>query len=273
VRTLTAEDFKHYEERGYIHLGKVATDAQLVELKDRMDDMMLGRLVLEGRFFQRDSSSGEYKDVDAKDVNYSGPTLAYRKVKDLEYDEAYLKLIQNPVFRQLSETLIGPASTCMRAMLMNKPANSKVLLPYHQDISDGWNMSRPPVFTIWMALDPATKANGCMEIVPGSHKAGRIGTGHIVTPEDEAKHAPAGSSKFMELAPGEAFVFHNGTLHRSGANATDQPRRGFTLCLLHPDTKNMKSGKTYPLVFGPGALTPESVRGLKAVPSHVYDKK
>ncbi len=270
-KTLTAADFKAFDEQGYLGLGRLLDAEALGLLRGRMEDLMLGRIVYEGMFFQRDAESGRYGDVDPKDTRYSGPSLNYRKVKDLEYDDLFLTYLQNPVFRQLAERYIGPAASCMRAMLMNKPAGSATLLPYHQDVSLKWHMSKAPVMTLWTALDDATVKSGCVEIVPGSHKHGAIGDGHILSAADEARVAPPGSSLMMELRAGEAFVFHNALLHRSGANTADHPRRAFTVCFLEPDTRHEKTGRAFPLVFGPGALTPEAVAKERRVPSHTYD--
>ena len=157
------------------------------------------------------------------------------------------------------------------SMVMNKPAQGGTILPYHQDVSAKWEMTTPPMFTIWTALDEATRANGCLEIVPRSHHHGKIGVGHMITAEEEVRYAPPGSSMFVELKAGESVVFHNATLHRSGINTTDKPRRAFTVCLMNGATRHTKTGKCYPIVFGRDALTPQQVKALTRIPSHVYE--
>lgn len=268
--SITPEQSRCFEEEGYVLLGRVVTDSQLEGLRARIDDIMLGRIRYEGMFFQRDTSTGKYEDVDESST-YAEPSLNYRKVKDLEYDELFLAFMQNDTFRELGTTYIGTHVACMRAMVMNKPARGGTILPYHQDISSKWEMTKPPVLTIWTALDDATKANGCLEIVPGSHKHGQIGVGHMITPEEEARYAPPGSSIFVELKAGESIAFYNATLHRSGVNTTDTHRRAFAVCLMDGATKHSRTGRSYPIIFGPQALTPEHVKRLTRIPPHVYD--
>jgi phytanoyl-CoA hydroxylase len=111
----------------------------------------------------------------------------------------------------------------------------------------------------------------CLEIVPRSHLYGQIGSGHAITAEEQAEYARPGSSLLLELKVGEGVVFHNALLHRSGLNATDEPRRAFTLCLMHGSTRHARTGRDYPLIFGPGALTVEGVRGFDRIPRHVYE--
>ena len=56
----------------------------------------------------------------------------------------------------------------MRAMFMNKPARRGAVLPWHQDRWTG--LDPDPLVTIWTALDPCTIDNGCMRIIPASHR-------------------------------------------------------------------------------------------------------
>lgn len=266
---VTKEQFESYEKLGYAIFKNYVSPETVEALTQRIDDIMMGKVRYEGMFFQQDAAMmGEQAQGD---TSFAGPSRNYRKIKDLEYDDVYLAFIQNDTFRAFAEKYIGPNVASMRAMAMNKPAGTPTLLPYHQDISEKWEMTIPPVFTIWTALDKATVANGCLEIVPKSHLHGKIGTGHTITAEEEAKYAPKGSSIFVELDPGESIIFHNAVLHRSGANLTKNPRRAFTLCLMDAAARHKKTGKPYPQIFGEGALTVEGVRGTKKIPAHVYE--
>lgn len=268
---LTPDHFRSYEELGYCILKGYAPPRQVADMKQRIDDIMMGRIVYEGMFFQEDPGMMDQKPDAKKDLTFHGASINYRKIKDLEYDDVFLAFMQNDLFRAMAERYIGKNVASMRAMVFNKPPGSTALLPYHQDISEKWEMTIPPVFTIWTAIDEATQANGCLEIVPKSHLHGKIGTGHTITHEEEATYAPPGSSIFVELKPGESIIFHNGVLHRSGGNLTDKPRRALTLCLMDAAARHKKTGKPYPIIFGEGALTVDGVKGLKKIPAHVYE--
>lgn len=268
---ITDAHFQSYEEFGYCIFKDYVSPAQVEAMRQRIDDIMMGKIVYEGMFFQKDPATMDMNAAGKKDLTFDGASINYRKIKDLEYDDVFLAFMQNDVFRAMAEKYIGKNVSSMRAMVMNKPPHTTSLLPYHQDISEKWEMTIPPVFTIWTAIDAATMSNGCLEIVPKSHKHGVIGIGHIITSEEEAQYAAPGSSIFVELKPSESILFHNGVLHRSGANKTDKPRRALTLCLLDAETHHKKTGKPYPVIFGEGALTVEEVKGLKKIPAHVYE--
>ena len=95
-----------------------------------------------------------------------------------------------------------------------------------------WSLDRDPLCFVWLALSEATAENGAVEVVRGSHKLGILTQrGHTLTPEHVAKYVDgceAGDRVQVVLKPGQAFLCHNWTVHRSGVNATLTARRGFS---------------------------------------------
>ena len=82
-----------------------------------------------------------------------------------------------------------------------------------------------PIVTIWIAVDRATMANGCMQAIPCSHLHGledRKDPTRFWLTEDELDTSDA---VHLELKPGGALVFHSRLLHGSGPNTTDHYRR------------------------------------------------
>ena len=89
--------------------------------------------------------------------------------------------------------------------------------------------------SVYIALDPATKDNGCVQLVRGSHKLGRIEHGQFggqqcADPEHTDIAAERLETYYGELEPGDALFFHANTLHRSAANRTDTTRWGLICC-------------------------------------------
>jgi phytanoyl-CoA hydroxylase len=72
---------------------------------------------------------------------------------------------------------------------MNKPAGRGTILPWHQDGGNVWSLDRDPLLTTWVALVPATQANGCMDCIPGSHQLGLLSQfGSTVSDENAKMH-------------------------------------------------------------------------------------
>lgn len=252
LNLITDDQWRFYEENGYLNLGKVLNEADLTALQSRIDAIMLGDADLDydKLLMQLDSQTGKYEDAGVQSKGWKGKTLAYRKIQNLEADALFDAFIKRPIFREICARVYEPETpiACYRAMFMNKPARAGTLLPWHQD---RWtNLDRDPLLTVWAALDPATKANGCVEVVPGSHKKGLINPSHpsaFVTDTQAAEFAPPGSGVFLELAPGEVAILHNWLLHRSDTNATDVSRRAFSVCYMDARTRASGGGQFTPV--------------------------
>ncbi len=101
-----------------------------------------------------------------------------------------------------------------------------------------WSFDSRQAISLWVALDEATMANGCMWYIPGSHHTAtfdNVGIG--VNQADLFKLYPL----WRDIepvgcpCPAGAAVFHNGlTAHGAGANMTNRPRRAMT-CAYMPD--------------------------------------
>lgn len=132
------------------------------------------------------------------------------------------------------------------------------VLPYHQDGGDIWQLDRDPLLTVWLALDPATVANGCVKVFPGTHRMGLLSKfGHTISEENLAKYCPEDKAVHVELEPGEAFIMHNWTVHGSDVNHTEISRRAFSVCYMDARTTHVPSGHRFPVIFGENAVEAE----------------
>lgn len=238
---LTDEQWAQYERDGYLVLGKVLSDGDLAALQQRIDDIMMGTadVPYDRLLMQLDSTTGRYEDAPTQSRGHKGATLAYRKIQELELDPLFLAYMERPIFRDICARTYGPETpvAAFRAMFMNKPAQQGTYLPWHQD---RWtHLDRDPQITLWTALDPATVANGCVQIVPGSHKFGLINpqhaSGFLTRPQAE-EWAPKEKVVYLELAAGEVALLHNHLLHASDVNRSDIARRAFSVCYMDAGT-------------------------------------
>jgi hypothetical protein len=108
---------------------------------------------------------------------------------------------------------------------------------WHQDYGYWYQngVLQPLLTSVSIAVDGATKENGCLQIIPGSHHCGRVD--HILTGdqagadrervEEILKRMPV---MYCEMAPGDAIFFHSNLLHRSDQNRSDKPRWSMICC-------------------------------------------
>lgn len=263
---LTDEQWAQYERDGFLKLGKLLDDDALAQLQQRIDDIMLGKADVnyDRMLMQLDSDSGRYEDAPGQTRGFKEPTLNYRKIQDLEFDPIFLRYMKWPIFRDICERTYGKDTpvACFRAMFMNKPAHRGTMLPWHQD---RWtHLDRDPQVTIWTALDPATIENGCVQIVPGSHKTllnPEHASGFLTKQQGEAIDEK--DAIYVELEPGEVALLHNWTLHRSDTNRSDTSRRAFSVCYMDARTQ-VTGDHHYPVIFGEGELDPENLTAATA---------
>lgn len=263
IDALTDKQWQQYEDDGYLRLGRIEPDA-LQALQDRIDQIMLGKAQTryERLMMQLDSASGKYDEAGEQSRGFKGATLGYRKIQDLEFDPTFLRYMQRPLFADICRRVYGQDAqiACFRAMFMNKPAHKGTFLPWHQD---RWsNLDRDPLLTVYTALDPATVENGCVQIIPGSHKLGLVNPEHpsgFLTPEQTKQHCPPDKVEYLTLEAGEVAILHNWLLHGSDVNRSDIPRRAFSVCYMDARTRDAKRDERYSMIFGQGALDPDTV--------------
>ena len=98
-------------------------------------------------------------------------------------------------------------------------------------------------------MDATSIANGCLQIIPGSHKSMIPETGDLLSPEERAIHAPDEKRLYLEMEMGEVVLLHNWTLHRSEVNTTNRPRRAFSVCYIDAATHQVTTGRRFPKIF------------------------
>jgi hypothetical protein len=295
VESLSDEQFAQLDRDGFLVVRGVLPPGELAALNARLDDLMAGRVVHPSLLMQLDPSAAppagaaadgaagaaaaaaEFSAYDAAGLQTAGQTAgfkgasrAYRKIGEaecgLECDELFLRAMQRPLFRRACDRVYGAhaAISVYRAMVMSKPAGPDgggSALPWHQDGGEWWALDRDPLLFVWIALTEATRANGAVQVVRGSHRLGLLSRrGHTLSAADVERVVGGGEVVDVELAPGDAFFCHNFTVHRSGTNSTDAARRGFSVNFVDSRTRVLDPkpalagslgtpGGSFPLVF------------------------
>jgi ectoine hydroxylase-related dioxygenase (phytanoyl-CoA dioxygenase family) len=108
---------------------------------------------------------------------------------------------------------------------------------WHQDYGYWYNNGclYPDMASVFIAIDPSTRANGCLQVLRGSHLLGRIEHGRFgeqTGADPERVNAALARLELVhcEMPPGAALFFHSNLLHASAANTSDHPRWGLLCC-------------------------------------------
>ena len=142
--------------------------------------------------------------------------------------KVFPELLQNPIHSrtlQIAKALLGDDLELDFDMLINKAPHTNTMTPWHQDAAYWIDMTDKRALSCWVAIDKATKDNGCMWYTPKSHL------------EQTLKHDQTGDKGALEChgreervgciprEPGACGIHHGNTLHYSRGNSTNTNRR------------------------------------------------
>ena len=157
------------------------------------------------------------------------------------------------LWMELKDDVWGAASVCPRIVnnlrilmreevtfyhgkVMLKEAHSGGAWEWHQDYGYWYSgYVFPRLISAFVALDPATKENGCLQVLRGSHLLGRLEHGMIGNQIGANKERIAEIEGLFErvgceMTPGSVLFFHCNLLHSSAPNNSAQPRRSLIMC-------------------------------------------
>ena len=133
---------------------------------------------------------------------------------------------------------------------------------WHQDFGSWYREGclRPEMLTAMVAVDRTTPENGCVQLLRGSHRLGRIdhvpiGPSHGADPAVVARALEALETVACVMEPGDVVFFHGNTLHASGGNGSDTDRT-----LLHVSYNTVRNQPRDPLLihaYEPLAVLPD----------------
>jgi hypothetical protein len=139
----------------------------------------------------------------------------------------------------VAQLLDSDAPVChFHSKLMQKEPKVGGAWEWHQDYGYWYKnqfMFPDQLISVMVALTAANKENGCLQVIRGSHKIGRVNHGFSgeqvgadMTMVNNALQTM--ELVYCELQPGDALFFHSNLLHRSEANLSDYPRWSIISC-------------------------------------------
>jgi len=169
----------------------------------------------------------------------------------LAYDTAFLDIAKTTEILRMVSQLIGDDVALWNSSFFAKPAKVGTKTPWHQD-GEYWPIEPLATCTVWIAIDASTPANGCLQVIPGSHRDRSLAQHQRNTAEGLALPLELDSSTFDEseavnitLEPGQISLHDVYLFHGSDANSSDHSRRGMTLRYMpttsvyrHAEAKN-----------------------------------
>ena len=215
---LTEEQVVGFQRDGYVMVEKLFDDEEM--------DLLL-----------RVGKADEQLQSDArvmKDAEGGESKLSLRG--DIRQD-IYGAIVRSPRVVDSMETLLGGEVYHWHHKMMLKEPFVGGAWEWHQDYGYWYNDGclYPDMASCMIAVDRATKENGCLQVLKGSHKLGRINhgtTGGQAGADLERVEAAMQRLDlvYCEMEPGTALFFHANLLHRSAPNKSPNARWSLICC-------------------------------------------
>lgn len=176
-----------------------------------------------------DKASSTMDDGDGNDVrlalwNHPGEGIYGMFARCRRVVEAVEQLLDDEVYHYHSKMIL-------------KDARTGGAWAWHQDYGYWYQngVLFPDLVSVMISVDAATRENGCLQVLKGSHRMGRVN--HILTGEQagaDVEHVREALKRLekvhCESKPGDALFFHSNLLHCSAANKSEHPRWAMICC-------------------------------------------
>ncbi len=161
------------------------------------------------------------------------------------------------------ESIIGPDIALFSSHFICKPAGNGKRVPWHED-GAYWNDRLDPmkVVTVWLAVDPSRKENGCMKVIPRTHLKQKASEYEDVDPEKnvfrnevvQAGIRDVNQQVYCELEENHASLHDAWTIHGSEPNLSTLRRCGYTMRFMPTSVKHNTSkwGNTHLIYLARG---------------------
>ena len=221
AHTLTAQEVASYHTDGYVIVQGFFSKAEI----DKLYQVAIGDKVMRDNAVDLNDQSGKKTRL----------TLWFKPGNDI-----YSLLVRSErMVKSVAKVLDSDAPVChFHSKLMQKEPKVGGAWEWHQDYGYWYKnqfLYPDQLTSVMIALTEANKANGCLQIIKGSHMLGRVNHGfageQVGADMVMVNHALATlEHQYVELQPGDALFFHPNLLHRSEANTSDKPRWSLISC-------------------------------------------
>ena len=247
-----------FEEHGYHVLEGFMSKSELEECEEEIE--RLHKLAADLK--AKDDPRGRHFQIEpyAKEKERGGLPVLRKIEQTRDCSEVFQRLSVHPALLDTVSALLGDDLLLFRSTLMLKPAFHGSAHAFHQD-SAYWPMEPPDLVTVSIALNDSSQENGCIQVIPESHKWGMQEWGKIARDQDEkmTDREDLDTSKVREvpLKAGSALLFHSLVVHGSGPNNSPNPRHTALYAYFPPTVRYKPRAdgpmeKSFPVVSGLG---------------------
>ncbi|HCQ04913.1 MAG TPA: phytanoyl-CoA dioxygenase family protein [Candidatus Latescibacteria bacterium] len=181
-------------------------------------------------------------DQEKEEIVHSANDAAGRESKlwltsDIDQEDIYNGFVHGRRIVDTMERVMGDEVYLYHYKMMVKEPKIGGAWEWHQDYGYWYHNQAlyPDMASCYIAVDRAYRGNGCLQVLRGSHKLGRVEHGRFGTQTGaDPKRVELAKQHlehvYCEMAPGTALFFHANLLHSSNPNESDDPRWSLICC-------------------------------------------
>lgn len=159
----------------------------------------------------------------------------------LRDDPFWVRLISDDRLLDIAQLFVGPDIALFASHYISKPPYSGQPVLWHQD-GAFWPLEPMRVVTLWLSVDHSTPENGCLRVVPGSHRRDFADLKDAtevdnVLGKEIAVEVDESEAVDIVLKPGDVEVHHPNIVHGSKANTSPNRRCGLTIRYIPTSTR------------------------------------
>lgn len=216
---LSREEVSYYHEHGYVVPTYSLPRARVAQLTDALDTLI------------RENPDVRPEQLISVHVRgRDGRTNA----EGVRGSEDFLELARDPAILDCVESVLGPDIVLWGCAMFCKPPGDGMAVPMHQD-GHYWPIRPLATCTVWVAIEDSDRENGCLQVVPGTHRGQQVyahetRTGHVALSEQVVDGSYETSDVTdIELKAGQMSMHDVYLLHGSNANTSSRRRSGLAL--------------------------------------------
>ncbi|NGP46027.1 phytanoyl-CoA dioxygenase family protein [Bacillaceae bacterium SIJ1] len=212
---ISEKDVEFYKQDGYLLVKNVFNEQEVEEMRNGVD-----RIVQRAADAKLDHNAAWQGDfIPAKELK----KLVLKGFHDVHYhDAAFTKALVHPNMVAVLRQLIGPNVQLHHSKMLVKPPENGAAFPMHQD-EPYFPHEKHTMMAASVHLDDADEENGCLHVVPESHKSGPLP--HVGRHYLNHKEYPISMGTPCPAQAGDVLFFNYLTIHGSDANRSDRTRR------------------------------------------------
>lgn len=234
---LSTEDLAHYRDQGYLALEGLLTAEEVEDCKAALSDVIHGRTPADEHLYIQKEP---YYKQGGTDERVDDPELEVRKAfYFVQIEPRLAKIATHPRLLNLLDQLIEPGHRMIQDMALIKPPFHGSEKPWHQDTAYFDWTPLGGIIGAWIALDAATVENGCMQVIPGTHREGPTPHFHIRDCQVGDERVQVDRAVVVPLKPGGVLLFSGLIHHGTPPNESGDRRRALQFHYAAANCRNM----------------------------------